>query len=95
MRFIRDARRANCWFGEPDPVELVTRLSMGAIEVDSADPIFLGQVDIADASYNLEHPVEIRGYFGLAALPACLADVSEITGVPVKSNDLIVPCFRA
>eukprot|EP00959_Pyramimonas_sp_CCMP1952_P274514 5738624-Pyramimonas_sp.AAC.1 len=58
-RLIIDCRLSNAHFEEPDDVGLATGATMGAIEVDAAAPVALGQVDIAEAFYALALPPDL------------------------------------
>eukprot|EP00959_Pyramimonas_sp_CCMP1952_P468928 9494070-Pyramimonas_sp.AAC.1 len=60
-----DCRLSNTHFDEPEDVNLATGATMGSIEVDSAAPVALGQVDIADAFYALALPSDLTRFFGL------------------------------
>jgi hypothetical protein len=60
LRLIIDARLSNCWFEDPMAVDLATGMSFATIEVDSNEPLVLGQVDIANAFYAIELPEEFR-----------------------------------
>jgi hypothetical protein len=74
QRLIVDCRRANETFGAPEPVRLATGQSLGGIEVDSGGevpmPVYIGQVDIKDAFYNMLLPPCLQGAFCLPAVPA-------------------------
>ena len=50
VRLIVDCRLSNAHFGEPEEVHLASGASMGSIEVDTGEPVSLGQVDIATPS---------------------------------------------
>ena len=70
QRLIINARLANLRFAAPDPVSLATGASLGSIEVDSGERVWLGQVDIADAFYTILLPEFLRRLFALPAVQA-------------------------
>eukprot|EP00972_Heterocapsa_arctica_P059273 8741698-Heterocapsa_arctica.AAC.1 len=67
---------------------------MGAIEVDGGGPVYLGQVDLADAFYTLELPTSLRDLFGLPFLKAGEANVSSVLGQAVSPTEIVVPRLR-
>ena len=87
-----DARRSNCWFGPAPETDLATGSSLGAMRCDPNLPLHVCQVDIANAFYNLEMPIEWRRFFGLPRVRAADVGVSEINGCPVSPQTWIFPC---
>ena len=60
QRLIIDARWSNCWFSDAGEVNLATGAAFSTIEVDEGEPIYLGQVDLADAFYHMALPHELQ-----------------------------------
>ena len=64
--------------------------------MDSGDPLYLGQVDIADCFHSIGLPEEFRHLFGLPAIRACYVGVSlTADGVAVSPTDNVIPCWTA
>ena len=93
IRLIVDARRSNCHFAAAPPVALATGQAISSIEVDGHGPIQLGQVDIADAFYQLALPPELRDLFGLPSLKAGEAGISATVEGDVATDTKVFPCF--
>ena len=98
QRLIVDCRRANETFGAPEPVRLATGQSLGSVEVDSGSevqmPVYIGQVDIKDAFYNMLLPPCLQGAFCLPPVAAGRVGHSTVEGETVKGEELIFPVFR-
>ena len=95
LRLILDARRSNCWFVSPEATELASGSSFGDLTVDPSSHTYVGHVDIQDAFYHLELPLELRRYFALPLICAGDAGISHLDGVPIGPDVLLAPCLAA
>jgi hypothetical protein len=93
LRLVVDARMSNCWFDDPEAVDLATVMAFSTIELDSAEPVVFGQVDIANAFYAIELPSELRRFFGLPSVLAKEVGIKELDGKPIGPKTRIVPCL--
>ena len=82
-------------FSAPDPVRLATGASLAELEVDAGPPLYVGEVDIADAFYAIELPEWLRAYFGLGPCRARDVGCTHLAdGSPVGPNDVVEPCIK-
>lgn len=94
QRMIVDARLSNLWFSDPEPVSLATGSSFACIELDPGPPVRLGQVDIADAFYNIGLPSEFRDLFGMKPVQAREISLTSLGGRALSGRELVFPVFK-
>ena len=70
FRLIIDGRESSCHFELPDKIQLASGSTFGGLSVDADDPIWIGEVDLADAFYHLGVPAWLQQYFGLPSITA-------------------------
>ena len=63
IRLVIDCRRSNQHFGPPEGVNLCTGETFAAMEMTDNEILYIGGVDLSDAFYHLELPLELRPYF--------------------------------
>ena len=69
LRLIIDARRANC---------LASGSSLGEIEVEPGQDLYIGDGDLCDAFYNFALPPRLRRFFGLPRVRAGTVGITEV-----------------
>ena len=94
QRLVIDSRLANLHFRTPEKVHLATGAAFARLTVDEGPPVEVGGVDISDAFYNIQLPQNLRQFFGLKALKARDAGVTETSEGACKPDTLVVPVLR-
>jgi len=91
LRLIIDARRANCHFEDPDYIPLASGSSLGEIEVEPGQDLYIGHGDLCDAFYHFALPPRLRRFFGLPRVRAGTVGVTEVQGRKVTPETWIFP----
>ncbi len=66
---IVDARRSNLHFRVPGPIPLATGSGLSSIELGcGSSDVFVGHLNLKDAFYHLQLPMQLRHLFGLRPL---------------------------
>jgi hypothetical protein len=72
QRLVIDARRSNLWFDSPEHVSLASGDSLSQLCLEHDEVMYVGQLDIENAFYNIELPVCLRQYFCLPIIDSAL-----------------------
>ena len=91
LRLIIDARRANCHFEDPDYIPLASGSSLGEIEVEPGQDLFIGHGDLCDAFYHFALPPQLRRFFGLPRVRAGVMGVTEVQERSVSPETWVYP----
>ena len=70
QRIIFDTRKINCDFVSPESVALPTSGSLGGIEVDAGETLFMATCDVSTAFYRMLIPESLRALFTLPHVEA-------------------------
>ena len=70
QRIIFDTRKINCDFVSPESVALPTSGSLGGIEVDAGETLFMATCDVSTAFYRMLIPESLRARFTLPHVEA-------------------------
>lgn len=89
IRLIMDCRRSNCYFTEPDKVQLATGEAMGRMQVPAGKTICTAGADLQNAFYTMAMPQQLRSLFGLRAVKARPLGLSEVGGQTVTPDTLV------
>ena len=95
LRLVIDSRRSNCHFEDPSPAQLCTGDSLGRLELDPEESMFISMADLKDAFYHFSLPQSWRKFFGLRPLTARHLGVSHVQGCPVSSDTMLFPRLAA
>ncbi|CAK0821614.1 unnamed protein product [Prorocentrum cordatum] len=91
QRLVIDARIPNCFFEEPDPVQLASGACFANLQLDAGPPLVLGGADIKVAFYAIAMPEELRDLFGFEPIKAWELGVTHAGGEAVKPGDRVFP----
>ncbi|CAK0857930.1 unnamed protein product [Prorocentrum cordatum] len=92
---VIDCRRSNVVFADPAPVVLPTGGSFAALELDDPEGILnVEGVDLKDAFYHLELPIELRRYFVMRPVLAGSVGVSSAGGCLVAPTAKLFPRLK-
>ncbi|CAK0878156.1 unnamed protein product [Prorocentrum cordatum] len=95
LRMVIDCRRSNVVFADPAPVVLPTGDSFAALELDDPEGILnVEGVDLKDAFYHLELPIELRRYFVMRPILAGSVGVSSLGGSQVAPAAKLFPRLK-
>lgn len=89
MRLIMDCRRSNCYFSDPEHVQLATGEALARMNVAAGEQVFVASADLQNAFYTMSMPQHLRSLFGLRAVRAELLGLTHVEGQPVGPHTLV------
>ncbi|CAK0904200.1 unnamed protein product, partial [Prorocentrum cordatum] len=95
QRLALVARIPNCFFEEPDPVQLASGACFANLQLDAGPPLVLGGADIKVAFYAVAMPEELRHLFGFEPIKAWELGVTRVGGEAVEPGDRVFPVIAA
>ena len=84
IRLILDARRANCYFVDPPPVELPSPSHLATLRSVSPAPFYVAKLDLSNFYHQLVLPAWLWPYFALPALSMSDLHCLQRRGVSIQ-----------
>ena len=91
LRLVIDARKSNCHFADPNPVQLCTGDSLSRIELEPGESLYVSVADLKDAFYQFQLPLCWQKYFGLRPILASTLGVTHLHGKVLAPGTMIYP----
>ena len=94
IRMIIDARPANRITRDPPGVALTTVENCTMVHLAPSDRLFISKGDVSACFYRLKIDGPLVELFGLPAVSAREAGLTELDGLPLLEDSMIYPCLQ-